>query len=254
MAHETIVVPSWAQVGPGQNEFFEYKICPVLAENRYARHGSAGEATADLCLDSREGPINGGRCGPAIVRCRPAKSLLFKAITHRDLDVRMPPAGRLEDSGTTDFEARIASGAPHPSTGDEAMTPGGAGGGRLGSRTRVLGFPSSPGWQSTNRGRRDLGWLGDRPHYPGERQWLVRRLPGGCPQRPPTYAFGSTRSCREPSTRRNGERLSSKTLRMTEYDGWTASGEAFGASPSVSALQPILRALLLSGTQAPCLA
>src|SRR6476619_32971 len=77
------------------DEFFEKKIRPVLATQCYSCHSStAKKIKAHLKLDSREAILKGGDTGPAIVIGSPEKSLLVKALTYDDVDLRMPPKGK----------------------------------------------------------------------------------------------------------------------------------------------------------------
>ena len=89
-------------VVPGQNsvepiEFFEKQIRPVLVEKCYLCHSAKTTAMADLLLDSKQGLLKGGSRGPAIVPGEPEKSLLLTAISYKNLDLKMPPTGKLSD-------------------------------------------------------------------------------------------------------------------------------------------------------------
>src|SRR5258708_4425255 len=80
------------------DEFFEKKIRPVLAEKCYACHSSSLKSPmAALVLDTKTGPRQGGASGPAIVPGKPVESLLLKAL-HYESKTKMPPAGKLPDS------------------------------------------------------------------------------------------------------------------------------------------------------------
>jgi hypothetical protein len=103
-------------------EFFEKKIRPVLAEQCYVCHSAKTQALAELRLDTKAGLLRGGGRGPAIVPGSPETSLIVKAISYRDLDLKMPPTGKLTDEQIADFTAWIRMGAPDPRVGD----PGGA--------------------------------------------------------------------------------------------------------------------------------
>jgi mono/diheme cytochrome c family protein len=108
-----------AKLPPGQLEFFEKKIRPVLAEHCYQCHSAGAEKLkADLYLDSKDGLLKGGASGPAIVPGNPAKSLLVKTIRHDDPDMAMPPKKpKLADEVIADFERWIRMGAPDPRDG-----------------------------------------------------------------------------------------------------------------------------------------
>ncbi|MFQ5929086.1 MAG: PSD1 and planctomycete cytochrome C domain-containing protein [Acidobacteriota bacterium] len=89
----------------------------MLVENCYLCHSDQITAPqADLRLDTREGVLKGGSRGPAIVPGEPEKSLLIKAISYRDLQLKMPPTGKLSDEQIADFIAWVKMGAPDPRT------------------------------------------------------------------------------------------------------------------------------------------
>ena len=64
--------------GPGQAEFFEQRVRPVLAESCLGCHDST--AMGGLRLDSRENVLKGGKSGPAIVVGDPDNSALIAAV------------------------------------------------------------------------------------------------------------------------------------------------------------------------------
>ena len=103
-----------AQTAP-ELEFFEKKIRPVFATKCVGCHGpGANPVRAHLRLDSREGVRKGGDTGPAIVPGNAASSLLMKAVSYTDLDLRMPPTGKLSDAEIADLRRWIDMGAPDP--------------------------------------------------------------------------------------------------------------------------------------------
>lgn len=93
--------------------FFELRIRPVLVEHCYECH-SSGVATPDgnLRVDFRQGLLDGGDSGPAIVAGQPDRSLLLDALRYESL--QMPPAGKLADDVIADFERWIGEGAVDP--------------------------------------------------------------------------------------------------------------------------------------------
>jgi mono/diheme cytochrome c family protein len=115
--------PGWAQqqqpaadppaVTPAQTQFFETKIRPILAENCWTCHGKK-KSKADLRLDARSTTLAGGDSGPAIVPGRPDKSLIIKAISYSDAELKMPPAGKLSKEDIAALTQWIAMGAPWP--------------------------------------------------------------------------------------------------------------------------------------------
>lgn len=100
--------PSAAQV-----QFFEAKIRPALVKYCYQCHSvEAGDSRAGLLLDSREGLLEGGDAGPALVPGNVEASLLWEAITWESYE--MPPSEKMPDSVIADFQKWIEMGAPDP--------------------------------------------------------------------------------------------------------------------------------------------
>jgi Protein of unknown function (DUF1549)/Protein of unknown function (DUF1553)/Planctomycete cytochrome C len=123
------------------DDFFEKKIRPVLADNCYACHSSKLKSPmGGLALDSKSGMLKGGDSGPAIVPGKPAESLLLRAMRYNDLRLKMPPTDKLPDSVIADFERWIAAGAPDPRTesGPAVAT----------SRPRTIDFDRGRQWWS----------------------------------------------------------------------------------------------------------
>ncbi|MBA3311947.1 MAG: DUF1553 domain-containing protein [Planctomycetaceae bacterium] len=99
----------------GDVEFFETRIRPVLVEHCYECHSTrAGKSEGGLLLDSRRALRAGGESGPALVPGTTAGSRLLRALRYDDVDLQMPPEGRLPDSVIADFEAWIQAGATDP--------------------------------------------------------------------------------------------------------------------------------------------
>jgi Protein of unknown function (DUF1549)/Protein of unknown function (DUF1553)/Planctomycete cytochrome C len=105
-----------------QLAFFEKKIRPVLADNCYKCHSPEAEKVrGELLLDTRDGIRKGGTTGAAIVPGNPDRSLLIKALRHKDKDTAMPPKEKLPDQVVADFEAWVKMGAPDPRDGKAAV-------------------------------------------------------------------------------------------------------------------------------------
>src|SRR5262249_45464995 len=99
----------------GSLEFFEKKIRPVLVEHCYKCHSSeAKKLKGGLRLDSRAGLLKGGDSGPAIVPGNPGKSRLIEAVTYKNVDLQMPPKGKLPDAIVADLTKWIERGAMWP--------------------------------------------------------------------------------------------------------------------------------------------
>ncbi len=94
-------------------EFFEKSVRPVLAEHCYECH-AAEERSGGLWLDSREGWQAGGDSGDALVPGKPEASRLIEAIRYENLDLQMPPDGKLSARDVAALEKWVELGAPDP--------------------------------------------------------------------------------------------------------------------------------------------
>src|SRR5689334_8099568 len=102
-----------AQLSQDGNEFFEKKIRPLLASKCYTCH-SEKIASSGLRLDFKVGLERGGNRGTAIIPGDPDGSLLIKAISYLDPQLKMPPGGRLSTAERADLREWIRMGAPDP--------------------------------------------------------------------------------------------------------------------------------------------
>ncbi len=129
---------------PEQVEFFEQRIRPILAGECYECHG-AEKQKGGLRLDSRDGLLEGGDSGPALVAGKAGESLLIGSITHADPEERMPK-DRPELSATVveDFRKWIDGGAADPR--DDAP---------------AAGQPLAADWAAVFEARRD--WWSFKP-------------------------------------------------------------------------------------------
>ncbi|HYF00708.1 MAG TPA: PSD1 and planctomycete cytochrome C domain-containing protein [Planctomycetota bacterium] len=99
-------------------DHFERRIRPVLAERCYGCHSAtAKKLKGGLLLDSREGVLEGGDGGPAVVPGDPDRSPLVLAVRWKDEDLRMPPDKPLTPDQISDVEAWVRRGAPMPAGG-----------------------------------------------------------------------------------------------------------------------------------------
>jgi hypothetical protein len=96
--------------------FFEKHIRPLLIERCYECHG-AEKQKGGLRLDSREATLRGGDNGPALVPSKVEESLLIKAVSYTDPDLKMPPKERLPSHQVALLKEWIKMGAPDPRTG-----------------------------------------------------------------------------------------------------------------------------------------
>ena len=125
----------------GQAEFFEKRIRPLLVERCHACHsGETSSPMGGLRLDSAEAMLAGGSRGPAVTPGRPDESLLIRAVSFEDPDLKMPPTGQLSDRETADLVQWVKSGAFFPQAGVDLDRPGR--GHRLGSGPPVLVIPA----------------------------------------------------------------------------------------------------------------
>ncbi len=98
-------------------DFFERKIRPVLVQHCYSCHtGAVKKLKGGLSVETRQGLLEGGDNGPAMVPGKPDESLLIKAIRHTDPDLKMPRKEKLPAEVIADFEKWIKMGAPDPRT------------------------------------------------------------------------------------------------------------------------------------------
>lgn len=102
--------------------FFEKQIRPVLVGQCLECHSSENnKLKGGLALDTREAIRKGGDSGPAVVPGDPRKSLLLKALSHTDANLKMPPKKKLEAEVIAQFEKWIAMGAPDPRDGAKVV-------------------------------------------------------------------------------------------------------------------------------------
>ncbi len=95
-------------------EFFEKKIRPLLVENCYTCHSANTNAKGGLRVDDRNGLLQGGQHGPAVVPGQPDKSLLIQKISHADPRQRMPQGGQLPPERIADLTRWVRDGAAWP--------------------------------------------------------------------------------------------------------------------------------------------
>ena len=114
---------AYAQPSPDGGEFFEKKIRPLLASRCYVCHGEK-MASSGLRLDFKGGWERGGNRGTAIVPGDPDGSLLIKATSYRDPQLKMPPSGKLSAAEIADLAEWVRMGAPDPRTAPTAKPAG----------------------------------------------------------------------------------------------------------------------------------
>ena len=92
-------------------EFFESRVRPILIDRCIKCHGPE-KRSSGLRLDSREGALEGGDSGPAIVPLRPDDSLLIQAVAYTHTELKMPPSGKLAEPALTILRQWVSLGAP----------------------------------------------------------------------------------------------------------------------------------------------
>ncbi len=113
-----IAAPLAAQAQSGDEasllEFFEKKVRPVLAEQCFNCHSANTNSKGGLRVDDRNGLIQGGNRGAAVVPGHPEKSLLLGAVKHTAGKLKMPPEKHLADHEIADLAQWIRDGAAWP--------------------------------------------------------------------------------------------------------------------------------------------
>lgn len=99
--------------------FFREKIAPVLKAECFGCHSAAAEKLkGGLRVDSREGLLEGGDSGPAIVPGRSGESPLIRAIRHEEGMAMPPKKPKLPEPVVADIAKWVDLGAPYPSAGE----------------------------------------------------------------------------------------------------------------------------------------
>jgi hypothetical protein len=106
------------EVSKEHANFFNQKILPLMKQRCYECHShEANKIKGGLTVDTREGLLNGGDSGPAIVPLDLDKSLFITSVRWDDADFQMPPKKKLPDAEVKLFEEWVKMGAPDPRTG-----------------------------------------------------------------------------------------------------------------------------------------
>ncbi len=174
------VAPARAADDPGDRDFFEAKIRPVLVERCYACHSaSAGKSKGGLRLDDRDGVRSGGDNGPVVVPGMPDESPMLRAIARTGEVAAMPPKDKdgLPGPVVADFRRWIERGAFDPR--DRAAPTPGAAGDRWALRPIVLPLVPArePGGSAIDAFiLARLRASGLEPAPEADRRTLIRRL------------------------------------------------------------------------------
>jgi hypothetical protein len=116
MALTICISPVKATDSPAEGvEFFEMKIRPILVEHCFQCHSSqAKKPKGGLLLDNRASLLKGGDSGPVVVPGQPGKSRLIEGVGYENVDLMMPPKGKLPDTAITALTTWVKMGAPWP--------------------------------------------------------------------------------------------------------------------------------------------
>ncbi len=187
---------------PEAIEFFESRVRPILVDRCLKCHGPAKQSSS-LRLDSRAGVLKGGESGPSVVPAKPDDSLLIKAVSHTEAELKMPPGGKLPEPALAALRQWVAFGAPWS---PDRTIPAPAGGaaksaGKAASASAHWAFqpvsrPALPEvrgreWQKTPVDAFVLARLeqaGIAPSPPADRRTLIRRATIDLWGIPPTAA------------------------------------------------------------------
>jgi hypothetical protein len=110
------VSASSVRAQPPDIEFFESKVRPILVQHCHECHSvqSKRKRNGKLHLDSQAAILKGGESGPAVVPGEPKKSRLVTAIHYGNIDMQMPPRGKLPERDIAILEEWIRRGAVYP--------------------------------------------------------------------------------------------------------------------------------------------
>src|SRR5262245_18455603 len=98
-----------------EQEFFEKRIRPILAEHCFECHSAkTNPLKGGLRLDSREGLMAGGDSGAAVTPGDAEKSRLVVAVGYESEEIQMPPAGKLNPEKIEDLREWVKRGAFFP--------------------------------------------------------------------------------------------------------------------------------------------
>ena len=96
-----------------RERFFETRVRPILAGHCIECHGGKKQE-GGLRLDSKSALIAGAESGKVVVAGKPDRSRLVEVIQYSDLDVQMPPDGKLRPQDIAALSQWIKLGIPWP--------------------------------------------------------------------------------------------------------------------------------------------
>jgi hypothetical protein len=104
-----------AQTAAERDRFFAEEVQPILQANCLKCHGGGKKIKGGLRLTRRAAILAGGDLGPAVALEKPDQSLLLRAISYADGDLKMPPSGKLPDDAVETLTRWVRLGLPFPS-------------------------------------------------------------------------------------------------------------------------------------------
>ena len=116
-----LALPAAGRAEPIDNDYFEKKVRPILAQHCVGCHGD-GKQKGELRLDGKAAFAKGGESGAAVVPGKPDDSRLVKMVRYTD-DIKMPPKGKLADADIAVLAEWVKGGAPWPDDGAIAKGP-----------------------------------------------------------------------------------------------------------------------------------
>lgn len=120
-----ILMVASSQAASGEMDFFEKRIRPLMVEHCQECHGE-DKQKGGLRLDHQMGWQTGGDSGPALIPGKIDESLLWKAVSYTDRDLKMPPKKKLSAEQVADLRQWIESGAQDPRSAPAAKRKSGS--------------------------------------------------------------------------------------------------------------------------------
>src|SRR5439155_9172072 len=93
--------------------FFEKEVRPLLQANCLSCHGAEAKIKGGLRLTSRADVLKGGDSGAVVALDKPEASLLLKAVSYTDDDLKMPPKGKLAPAQIEVLTKWVTMGLPY---------------------------------------------------------------------------------------------------------------------------------------------
>ncbi len=111
-----LITGSWLLIASfaSADDFFASKVEPLLKQRCFECHSHEKKIKGGLALDSKSGWEQGGESGPAIVPGKPGESLLIKAVSHAEKDLKIPPKKMLPQAEIELITEWVRMGAPDP--------------------------------------------------------------------------------------------------------------------------------------------